>query len=186
MRCKLSLPETGIDEAVHLLDASHERFCACLDTLGRLTLWVSEHGADAAARKAATAVLRHFRGEAMRHYRDEEAHVFPRLLARANETERASVAQLIDVLIADHGRLRAAWDGMADRLEAIAAGHAVSLAGADVRDFTLKLCGHIECEQTRLLPQMQRLLDSTDHREIGCSLRARVVLEALEGARAEA
>jgi hemerythrin-like domain-containing protein len=185
MSCKLSRPDT-VDEAVHLLGAGHERACHCLEMLGKLTLWVSEHGADAAARQAAATVLRHFRGEAVRQYRDEEEHVFPRLLARANEAERPTVASLVSVLVADHGRLRAAWEQLADRIESIAAGRAVSLGGADVRDFRLKLCSHIECEQTRLLPLMQRLFDAADHAAIGGSLRARGGARTLPGSRAGA
>jgi len=173
MSCKLNRSDAGFDEAVHLLEASHERFSTGLDTLGKLVLWVGEHGADAPARQAAAEVLRRFRGEAVRHYRDEEAYVFPRLLARASEAERPVVTALVDVLVTDHRRLRTAWDGLVERLEAVAAGCAVPLGGADVRDFMLKLCSHIECEQSRLLPLMQRLLDAADHVEIGCSLRAR-------------
>ncbi len=179
MSCQLTRPAHGLGEAGHALDAGHERFGSCIEILRKLTLWVGEHGADEAARESARAVLRHFRGDALRHYEDEEMLVFPRLLERAGSSDWPGVAQLVGLLEADHRRLRNAWAGIAAHIEAIARGEAQRLVAAEVQEFILLLCSHIECERTRLLPLMQRLLHPDDQAEIGAELCVRRACSAL-------
>jgi len=64
MHCKLNRLAAGMDEAVHLLGASHGRLCTGLDALGKLAQWVREHGADASARQAVGEVRGRLRAQA--------------------------------------------------------------------------------------------------------------------------
>ena len=87
----------SFDDPLGMLRACHGRIERQLVTLGRLVRHLPEHGAGCRrARRGARAILRYFDTAAPNHHADEEASVFPRLLARApdaRDADRASRAR---------------------------------------------------------------------------------------------
>ena len=83
----------SFDDPLGMLRACHGRIERQLVTLDRLERHLPEHGADADAQAAAAAILRYFDNAAPNHHADEEASVFPRLLARAPDA-RELIASL--------------------------------------------------------------------------------------------
>ncbi|MBL8446949.1 MAG: hemerythrin domain-containing protein [Zoogloeaceae bacterium] len=163
----------GFDDPIEMLEACHGRMKNQLEILRRLAGWLPEHGADTAARQAATAILRYFRTAAVHHHQDEERDVFPRLLARIDTVDRHRVECLIASLLADHKALFAAWDVLVGPLDAIAQGTGTELDGDDVAYFTQQYLNHLECEEMMLFPMLLRHLGPEDLAEIGEEMRTR-------------
>lgn len=98
-------PAAGFEQPFELLGACHERVQRTLGLLARLRRHLLEHGCDEQARQAARDVLRYFDIAAPLHHEDEELHVFPPLLARANAGVRALVRELQD----EHRQMEQRW-----------------------------------------------------------------------------
>jgi hemerythrin-like domain-containing protein len=173
MSAVLIKPAPGFDEPLEMLVACHGRMAAQLDTLRRLAAWLPENGADDQARQAARGILRYFRTAAIHHHQDEEADIFPRLLARVGPADRRQAEGLVASLMADHQELYAAWDVLREQLEAIEAGSGAALSMADVQYFSQQYRNHIECEEAMLLPLLRRYFGIRDLGDIGASMTAR-------------
>lgn len=98
-------PAVGFEQPYEMLEACHERVQRSLNLLGRLVAYVDESGHDAQTRSAAADVLRYFDLAAPLHHADEEAHVFPLLLAQGDAPLRDAVRRLQ----ADHLRMSELW-----------------------------------------------------------------------------
>lgn len=98
-------PAVGFEQPYEMLEACHERVQRSLDLLGRLVAYLDENGHDAQTRSAAADVLRYFDLAAPLHHADEEAHVFPLLLAQDDAPLRDAVRRLQ----ADHLRMGELW-----------------------------------------------------------------------------
>jgi hemerythrin-like domain-containing protein len=173
MSATLIQPAPSFDEPLELMSACHGRMTAQLETLRRLAAWLPEHGPDEQARQAARAILRYFRTAAVHHHEDEETDVFPRLLARVEAADLSRAQGLVSSLLADHRELRAAWEVLKERLEAIEAGMAADLPDNDVQFFTLQYRNHIECEEAMLFPLLRRYFTAEDLVELGTRMGAR-------------
>ena len=67
-----SSPAAGPEAPLDMLAACHTRVEKQCQTLLRLQPHLMEHGSDAAAREAASAVMRYFDTAAKHHHEDEE------------------------------------------------------------------------------------------------------------------
>ncbi|MDY0012872.1 MAG: hemerythrin domain-containing protein [Rhodocyclaceae bacterium] len=163
----LITPAPSFDEPVEMISACHGRLDAQLDTLRRLAAWLPEHGADEAARQAATAILRYFRVAGIKHKQDEEEDIFPRLLERVGADERRGAEGLVRSLLADHRELDASWAELESRLAKIQLGQAADLPGEAAAYFIQQYRNHIQCEEGMLLPLVKRVFSEEDLMEIG-------------------
>jgi iron-sulfur cluster repair protein YtfE (RIC family) len=159
----------SFDDPLGMLRACHGRIERQLVTLRRLAAHLPGHGADREAQAAACAILRYFDDAAPNHHADEEASVFPRLLARA-----PSARETIAVLERDHhGAFETNWRRLRPLLAAIAAGGRETLPPALVREVCDAYAAHIALENDRLFPQCAETLTAADLAAIGAEMAAR-------------
>jgi len=168
-----SAPAAGTEAPLEMLSACHgrvERQCA---TLRRLVAHLAAHGADPAARTAATNVMRYFDTSAKHHHADEEEDLFPALIESMAGSDAVCVRQMIEGLKADHRVLETGWRHLRDVLQRIAGGESVLLASDEVEAFVGHYDRHIEREESELLPMAARLLSDDDLARIGRAMRER-------------
>jgi hemerythrin-like domain-containing protein len=161
-------PPPTFDDPFGMLLACHVRMRRQLSTLMRLARHVPEHGADAEARAAASAVLRYFDEAAPNHHADEDRSVLPRVLER-----KPDLAQFIEGLSADHRGLERLWRKLRPLLSGIAAGRNEALPPLLVRTVCESYLAHLELEEERLLPAAQACLDAATVATIGREFAAR-------------
>jgi hemerythrin-like domain-containing protein len=99
-------PAVGLEAPFEMLVACHERVQRSLDLMARLQQYLVDKGVDDGARNAARDVMRYFDLAAPLHHQDEELHVFPPLLAGADE----GMKTLVRKLMADHRQMEQAWE----------------------------------------------------------------------------
>jgi hemerythrin-like domain-containing protein len=159
----------SFDDPLGMLRACHDRIERQLVTLERLGRHLPEHGCDADARAAASAILRYFDSAAPNHHADEEASLFPRLLARAPDAR-----DLIARLERDHHRTFAPlWLRLRPLLAGIAGGQRANLSPALVREAREAYDPHIATENDLLLPMCADVLRPEELAAIGAEMAAR-------------
>ena len=156
-----------------MLAACHTRVEKQCQTLMRLQAHLVEHGSDAAAQEAASAVMRYFDTAARHHHEDEECDLFPSLQDAMAGSDAVCIRELTQALMAEHRQLEGRWSSLREKLEAIADGEAVTLQANEVADFVAGYRAHIHKEDTELLPMAARLLDDSALQGIGSAMRAR-------------
>jgi hemerythrin-like domain-containing protein len=161
------------DEPLEMLAACHERIEAQLGTLEKLIEHVSTKGADAAAREAATQVMRYFDTAGTDHHRDEDEDMFPLLRHHAAERQRPEVSAVINGLEEDHSTMDTQWSRLRERLDAIAAGRDTRLAAEDVAPFAWLYRRHMEKESALVLPFAREAISETERVELGRRMAAR-------------
>ena len=157
-----------------LLTACHRRLERELATLDRLQRHLPEHGSDADARAAARAILKYFDTAAPNHHADEEASLFPRLVAVAPR----EIELLIVELENDHVALNLSWRHLRPQLAGIAAGVRSTLSPAEVERIRVAYDTHIEREETYVFPFVVRTLDGPMLAAIGREMAARRGVDA--------
>lgn len=158
----------SFDDPLGMLLACHGRIERQLATLERLARHLPEHGSDADARAAARAILRYFDSAAPNHHADEEASVFPRLIART-PSARDLVAQLEN----EHGTLATNWRKLRALLCGIASGQRATLPPGLVHEVRAAYASHIETENAILLPMCADVLKPEELAAIGAEMAAR-------------
>jgi hemerythrin-like domain-containing protein len=101
------------------LDRAHREVLQVLQDFERLLAHVDENGPDGIARESAKHIQQFFSGPAREHHAEEEARVFPGLLA----TGDPEMVQSIQRLQQDHGWLEEDWIELSTQIEAIANGY---------------------------------------------------------------
>lgn len=140
------------ESALEALDACHRDIAAHLDRLATLFEHLSAEGVDAHAQQEARAIEAFFSETSQQHHVDEEAKVFPALLASGDEALVATVRMLQQ----DHGWIEEDWLALAPQLRAIAAGYswydpAELQHGIEV---FLELCReHLQLEESIIYPE---------------------------------
>ncbi|HET8610077.1 MAG TPA: hemerythrin domain-containing protein [Burkholderiales bacterium] len=175
---KLGSPAPDFDHPLDMLAACHGRIRAQCETLKRLAAHLPQHGADAQAQQAASAVLRYFDTAGVNHHADEEYDLFPRLLAAI---DRGAVPAgcgidlrvMLTGLGADHRRMDDAWKALRAVLVRAAAGEAAALDAATVEAFCALYDAHMETEERHVLPFAAQVLDATVLAEIGRAMSRR-------------
>ena len=168
-----SAPGASFEAPLEMLSACHHRVENQCATLRRLVPHVAQHGADDAARSAASAVLRYFDTAAKDHHADEETDLFPALIESMAGSDAVCLHQLVDSLSADHRQLEAHWRQLRVKLQVIAAGDAASLASDDIEPLITLYERHIEREEKELLPMAARLLSDDALDAVGRAMRER-------------
>ena len=158
----------SFDDPFGMLLACHERMRRQLGTLARLQRYLPEHGADADARGAATAILKYFDQAAPNHHADEDVSLLPRVLERAPHLSR-----VIEGIVTDHRALERQWRKLRPLLSGIAAGRNEGLPPALVRTVCEGYLAHLEREEMRLFPAARDCLDSDALADIGREFAAR-------------
>lgn len=166
-------PSASFEVPLEMLAACHQRVQNQCATLRRLVPHLAQHGADAAARSAATAVMRYFDTAARDHHADEESDLFPALIESMAGSDAACLRELTTALCADHRQLEAHWRELRARLATIAAGKGAALASADVEPLIDLYECHIAREEGELLPMAARLLSEDALDAIGRAMRER-------------
>jgi hemerythrin-like domain-containing protein len=159
----------SFDDPLGMLSACHGRIVRQLATLERLQRHLPEHGCDIDARAAARGILKYFDTAAPNHHEDEEASVFPRLVAVLPDVAPRLVADLER----DHARLAANWRKLRPLLAAIAAGQRANLAPRQVAAVRAAYDLHIEKEESLLIPLAAEVLDAAALKSIGEEMAAR-------------
>jgi hemerythrin-like domain-containing protein len=159
----------GFDDPLGMLAACHRRIERQLTTLDRLQRHLPEHGCDTDARAAARGILRYFDTAAPNHHADEEASVFPRLLA----TLPGRADTLLADLERDHRTLAANWRHLRPLLAGIAAGERANLSAKEVADVRAAYTAHIAREEGEMIPLAARTLGPATLAEIGKEMAAR-------------
>jgi len=165
-------PAPGFEQPFEMLEACHERVARMLALLARLRGHLSERGADQSARDASRDVMRYFDEAAPQHHRDEELHVFPPLLAGADDATVAVVRRLQQ----DHLQMEARWQDARRVLAAIQGGALDSLSPHDeaALDAFAGLYGeHIKAEEGVAYPAAIALLDPQAQRAMGDEMMRR-------------
>jgi hemerythrin-like domain-containing protein len=134
------------------LDECHQQIQAHLVKLTALAKHVAEFGIDDSVRPQALEIEAFFSDTSRAHHAEEEAKVFPALLA----TGDAPLTAAVRTLQQDHGWIEENWLELAPRLRAIASGN----GWIDETEFLnyvevfLDLCnGHIALEETLIYPE---------------------------------
>lgn len=104
-----SSPAAGPEAPLDMLAACHTRVEKQCQTLTRLQPHLSKNGCDAAAREAASAVMRYFDTAAKHHHEDEEQDLFPALLEAMAGSDAVCIRDLTRELMMEHRRLEALW-----------------------------------------------------------------------------
>lgn len=101
------------------LDQTHRAAQQMLAAFEQLLAHLDERGIDVEAEQAASTILAFLDGPARQHHRDEEAWVFPDLLAQGNPALAAHVRRLQQ----DHGWIEEDWLALRPQIEAVATGY---------------------------------------------------------------
>lgn len=168
-----SAPSAGFEAPLEMLAACHQRVHQQCATLIRLVGHLAQHGADADARSAASAVMRYFDTAAVHHHADEEADLFPALLEAMAGSDAVCLRELTTTLAREHRQLEANWARVRQVLVRVAAGESTGLDAADVATLVEGYQRHIEREEAELLPMAARLLGDDAIEHIGRAMRAR-------------
>ncbi len=164
----------SFDDPLGMLAACHRRIERQLATLDRLQRHLPEHGCDSDARAAARAILKYFDSAAPNHHADEEASLFPRLVAAAS----AQAAPLIAELESDHVTLALGWRHLRPQLAGIVAGVRSNLSPKEVEDIRAAYAAHIAREEGLLIPLAARTLDAAALAAVGREMAERRGVDA--------
>ncbi len=134
------------------LDECHRQIQQHLVQLAAVARHVLDHGVDESVRTRAQSVEAFFSGTSRQHHAEEEAKVFPVLLASGN----AELANAVRSLQQDHGWIEENWIELAPRLRAVASGNGwidemELLSYVDV--FLELMTGHIALEESLIYPE---------------------------------
>lgn len=141
---------------VGALDETHQAMLRTLEKLDQLLAHVDENGPDAVARASAAEIHAFFSDRARQHHADEEALVFPRLLAVGDD----DLVQQVRRLQQDHGWLEEDWLLLGPQLEAIAGGYNWydrAMLGTALPVFAALCREHIALEEGVVYPAARRL-----------------------------
>ena len=169
------LPESapGFDQPIAVLKHCHGRIRKQLATLERLLSHLPEHGADEAARQAATAVLSYFEKAAHLHHEDEEQDLIPMLRAVAQGEDAATLQALAPVILQDHKDMDALWQDLHEQLTAVADGSAGALSASSAQRFVQRYTSHMEREEGTLAPMALRLFSPEQMARMGMAMQRR-------------
>jgi hemerythrin-like domain-containing protein len=161
-------PAPGFDDPIGVLRACHRRMERQLATLDRLRKHLPAHHADDDARAAASAIMRYFDSAAPHHHADEEASLWPRLVAAD-----PAVARIADALTREHTALESRWRRLRPLLAAIVARSSGHLPVKGVGEFCAAYAAHIDREEALVLTRAAKVLDAAALAAIGGEMAER-------------
>lgn len=165
-------PAPGFHEPLDLLSACHGRIRERLDTLERLPRHLEWRGSDSHAQTAARRVIDYFDRAAPHHHADEEADLFPMLLAaRGRPGWDEELPALLARLEREHPMLEKGWDSLRDGLAAVAEGRDAVLE--DAAEWIAAFREHLTLEEDHVLPLAERVLTDRELETLGHTMAAR-------------
>jgi hemerythrin-like domain-containing protein len=168
----LRSPAPGFDDPLGLLRACHGRIRERLDTLERLPAHLAAHGADRDAQLASRRILEYFDRAAPHHHADEDADLFPLLLACPGRPGwDTALPELLRRLDAEHPQLEAGWARLRPVLQAVAEGEGA--VSPEAADWIAASRAHLALEEERVLPLAERVLTPEELARLGRSMAAR-------------
>lgn len=173
MSFSLPEPAPGFDQPVAVLKHCHDRIRKQLATLQKLLAHLPEHGADADAQKAASAISAYFEKAAHLHHEDEEHDLIPMLQASASGADTALLDELVPALLREHEQMEAMWQRLRGPLAEIAAGRMHAIPAADAHAFAESYARHMAAEETQIAPMALRLFDAGQMERLGSAMQAR-------------
>ncbi|MBI2750069.1 MAG: hemerythrin domain-containing protein [Burkholderiales bacterium] len=135
-----------------VLDECHRQILVNLAKLKALAQRLTENGIDDQVRADALAVEAFFSSTSRQHHAEEEAKVFPALLASGN----AELVSTVRGLQQDHGWIEENWVELGPRLKAVASGNdwVEEAELMNYIDVFLELCrDHVAVEETLIYPE---------------------------------
>jgi len=98
------------------------------------------------------------------HHAEEEAELFPAVLAACNAAERERVQPIVDRLVAEHRATEALWKQIEPAIRAAAKGTAAEVDAESMEEIVRKLLRHARYEEVVFLPLAERILSRNgDH-----------------------
>jgi hemerythrin-like domain-containing protein len=154
------------------LDACHRQILFTLGKLAALVARLERFGPDPEARAMAREICEFFSTTARQHHADEERHVFPGLLATADDPTRQAILRLQQ----DHGWLEEDWLEIEPQLDAVAAGmgwYELQTLKEGVTVFSALSLDHIALEESLVYPQAKAKMLAGERHEMGREMAAR-------------
>jgi hemerythrin-like domain-containing protein len=130
----------------------------------------------AQARRIAGDMLGFFRDVVLEHHQQEEAELFPAVLASsAPGPERDEVKIMVERLTAEHRQIETRWAKLEPALRQVAKGHDADLTPAAVTTLVNAYTAHARFEEARFLPVAQAILgrDGNHMAALGLSMHLR-------------
>lgn len=166
-------PAVGFEQPFEMLHACHDRVRRSLDLLQKLIAHLDSRGHDAASRSAAQDVLRYFDLAAPLHHEDEEANIFPVLLAQPDRGLHAPIHQLQ----ADHQAMAQVWAQLRPALvqwsQGDSAGSIDTATRAAAQAFTGLYANHLRTEEDLVYPAARGCMDADQVSRAGQQMQAR-------------
>jgi hemerythrin-like domain-containing protein len=172
----------SFDRPLDTLMECHERIRTQCDALRRLAMPLPADGGGATERKHTAANLIWFFGTTGRyHHEDEEADLFPAMIAAATGPYAERVASLVQRLEAQHRELEDAWGRLSGEVKKIADGAASVLDEREVARFNAAYREHSTLEETELIPLAEMILSAPECEVVGrCIARRHGVAPGLD------
>ena len=148
-------PRTAQLPEFEALDHAHVAAMQMLQAFKQLVARLQDQGLDNAARQSAREILAFFQGPGRHHHEDEEAHVFPGLIAGSDQELIAHVHRLQQ----DHGWLQEDWYELEPHVQAVCDGYNgydLPLLEAALPVFEALYRDHIALEETVVYPAAKR------------------------------
>lgn len=151
------------------LDQPIQEFSDChvgtVNVLDDLTALSRQRDSAHPRREVAGRILRFFRDVITPHHHEEEAELFPAVLADATAgDEREKVEGLVNRLVAEHRRVEGTYARLAPALSAVESGRDVSLDASAVAVLVADCLAHARFEEEVFLPLAQSILGrNSDH-----------------------
>lgn len=164
--------EVKTHDGFDVLDVCHRQTIFSLGRLACLVAHLETRGVDHDASVLAREVIDFFAKTSRQHHEDEEKHVFPKLLAGADE----ELVHVVRRLQQDHGWLEADWSELEPKLDAIASGQSfyeIESLHTGVEVFTALMHDHIALEESVVYPQAREQLQGRQRHEMWREMMAR-------------
>ncbi|MES2935790.1 MAG: pyridoxamine 5'-phosphate oxidase [Pseudomonadota bacterium] len=166
-------PAPGFDQPIAVLKHCHDRIRKQIKTMQTLLEHLPQHGADAQAQSAASAVRHYFNRAAHHHHADEEEDLIPMLQATASADDTALLASLVPQLLQEHKTMEAAWQLLDLQLSQIALGTAAHLSSTEVQTFAELYTAHMLKEESHIAPMSKRLFSPAQMAMLGQAMQQR-------------
>jgi hemerythrin-like domain-containing protein len=160
---------TPLDDFSHC----HDGILRHLEAFGSLPALLDP---AARARRIAADMLKFFRDVVYEHHQQEEAELFPAVMASARPgTERDEVKAIVERLTREHRLVEKRWTQLEPELKKVAKGQDSALDAAAVQALVETYVAHARYEEQTFLPLSQTILgrDSNHMAALGLSLHLR-------------
>ena len=141
---------SSFDNLLTAAASRDKRIEALITALLRLPGYLSEWGMCKSARETARCLCDFFDSEIDRHRNEQEARVFPALLASAQDRDSAAMRDRVAAFTAEHRALEHAWKKLRPHLAAIGFGRSARLSIGEAARFAILYRNHVADERRQL------------------------------------